>query len=361
MWALRCIIFLASLYILINYIVPLIEREIASRCFTWILSVVLAYAVSSRFSTGGRIDTVRGKAVLVTGCDTGIGNALARHLDRLGFRVFAGCLFADRGEASKLDEESSDRLKVVQLDVTSDQQVADAVASIGETLSSTGDVLWGVVNNAGTACFGFMEWVPLKRYKQLAEVNLWGMIRVTKAALPLIRKSKGRVVNMSSMLGRYSPPSSSAYSITKYGVQALTDCLRGELYTFGINAVIIEPGNFSGSSAMFTKQFMLNDQDKLWSETPEYVKEAYGEEFFTGAKTSIVSFSQGSSTSSLDPVMDACEHALTDKNPRARYFPGNLISKLSVWYNCYLPSSVSDLAYQMYFIYLGRTIKGKQC
>ena len=53
---------------------------------------------------------------------------------------------------------------------------------------------------------------------------------------------------MSSMLGRYSPPSSSAYSITKYGVQALTDCLRGELYTFGINAVIIEPGNFSGKN-----------------------------------------------------------------------------------------------------------------
>ena len=75
----------------------------------------------------------------MTGCDTGIGNALARHLDRLGFRVFAGCLFADRGEASRLAEESSDRLKVVQLDVTSDQQVSDAVASIGGTLSSTGD------------------------------------------------------------------------------------------------------------------------------------------------------------------------------------------------------------------------------
>ncbi|NXK18687.1 BDH protein, partial [Thinocorus orbignyianus] len=104
--------------------------------------------------------------------------------------------------------------------------------------------LWGLVNNAGVSTFGEVEFASLDNYKNVAEINLWGTVRVTKAFLPLIRRAKGRVVNITSMLGRMVSPSRSCYCISKFGVAAFSDCLRQEMYRWGVRVILIEPSNF---------------------------------------------------------------------------------------------------------------------
>ncbi|KAK3699873.1 hypothetical protein QZH41_005306 [Actinostola sp. cb2023] len=94
--------------------------------------------------------------------------------------------------------------------------------------------LWSVVNNAGIARIGPVEWISLEDFKDCADVNLWGMIDVTKTFLPLLKMTKGRVVNVISIAGRVSLPSIVAYSVSKYGAEAFCDALRRELAVFGI-------------------------------------------------------------------------------------------------------------------------------
>ncbi|CAH3014381.1 unnamed protein product [Porites evermanni] len=104
--------------------------------------------------------------------------------------------------------------------------------------------LWGLVNNAGIAYVMPVEWTPMSIFKRTADVNLWGMIEMTKTFLPLVKRDQGRVVKIGSMAGRLSFNFLSAYSITKYGVESFSDALRREMYPWGVRVSILEPGEF---------------------------------------------------------------------------------------------------------------------
>ncbi|ROT62769.1 putative D-beta-hydroxybutyrate dehydrogenase, mitochondrial-like [Penaeus vannamei] len=135
-----------------------------------------------------------GKAVLITGCDSGFGFATALFLDQM-------------------------------MDVTQQEQIDNALSSV-RSLLPPGEVLWGLVNNAGVSQYGAVEWVSMDDYRSICEVNLFGTIAVTKAFLPLIRSAKGRVVNVGSVRGRMTSPLGAAYEVSKYGVEAFSDVLR---------------------------------------------------------------------------------------------------------------------------------------
>jgi len=127
---------------------------------------------------------------------------LAKHLHSLGCKVFAGCLLKDKGgegakELQKL--ASSGRMHVIQLDVTKDEDWKKAADYIAK--ESNGQ-LWGLVNNAGWATYGHVEWVPMEIYNRIIDINVMGVIRGTKAVLPLIRASHGRIVTITSGLVR---------------------------------------------------------------------------------------------------------------------------------------------------------------
>ncbi|KAK7072899.1 (2R,3R)-2,3-butanediol dehydrogenase, partial [Halocaridina rubra] len=186
------------------------------------------------------------KAVLITGCDSGFGNAIALHLDNLGFRVFAGCLFADsNGEgAEKLRKEGSDLLHVLQLDITKQEQLNKAVVDIKGKLSEN-EGLWGLVNNAGVCTMGIVEWTPLEMFRKDCEVNYFGMVSSTKSFLPLIRLAKGRIVNVTSMAGRITVPMMGGYCGSKYAAEAVSDALRLEMKPWGVHVAVIEPGNYA--------------------------------------------------------------------------------------------------------------------
>lgn len=138
--------------------------------------------------------------------------------------------------------------------------------------------LWAIVNNAGIGYPGPIEWQPVEEMKKTLEVNLWGMVNITKAFLPLLKRTKGRVVNVASSSGRLSAPFAAAYCISKFGVEAFSDALRNEMKHFGVTVHIIEPGIFK--TAITDAEKNIKYLQRLWENLDGDTKECYGEEFY---------------------------------------------------------------------------------
>lgn len=177
-------------------------------------------------------------SVLITGASTGIGESCARRLDAAGYRVFAGV--RRRADGDRLRSGTSDRLHPVQLDVTDTQQIQAALRAITDALGDGG--LDAVVNNAGIAVGGPLEYITPDDLRRQLEVNVIGLHAVTVACLPLLRRARGRIVHIGSISGRIASPFTGPYAASKHAVEALADALRLELAPEGIHVAVIEPG-----------------------------------------------------------------------------------------------------------------------
>lgn len=174
--------------------------------------------------------------VVVTGASTGIGAAIARTLAKHGFRTF--------GTVRRTENESALKqagVVPVRMDVTDGESIRRAHEIVLETLG--GQQLVGLVNNAGTPGAGPTEHLPLDELRRVFEVNVIGVVAVTQAFLPELRRSRGRIVNMSSVAGRLALPFMGPYSASKFALEAISDTLRRELIPAGIDVIIIEPGS----------------------------------------------------------------------------------------------------------------------
>ncbi|XP_010142571.1 PREDICTED: D-beta-hydroxybutyrate dehydrogenase, mitochondrial-like, partial [Buceros rhinoceros silvestris] len=246
--------------------------------------------------------------------------------------------------ARELKNMRSDRMKVLQMDVCSDQEVAQAVDFVKRTLKEPEEGLWGLVNNAGVSTFGEVEFASLDNYKKVAEINLWGTVRVTKAFLPLIRRAKGRVVNITSMLGRMVSPSRSCYCVSKFGVAAFSDCLRQEMYRWGVRVILIEPSNFVAATGILTADSIDQQAEALWSGASDTVREDYGREYFTHHVALMKSFiNTGLKDMSL--VLNDITNALTSPCPNNRYNPMETYWWLRLQVMTHLPTAVADWLY----------------
>src|SRR3990172_7462174 len=181
------------------------------------------------------------RAVVVTGASTGIGEACALRMDKLGWRVFAGV--RNEADAQRLRQEASGQLTPIMLDVTDQAQIEAAAKTVGDALGEAG--LSGLVNNAGVSVPGPLEFLPIDELRRQLEVNVSGQIAVTQASLPLLRRGHGRIVNIGSISGKLSTPLMGAYCASKFAMEALTDALRQELRPWGIDVAIVEPGNIN--------------------------------------------------------------------------------------------------------------------
>ncbi|XP_028518747.1 retinol dehydrogenase 7 isoform X2 [Exaiptasia diaphana] len=148
-----------------------------------------------------RVSSFDEKYILITGCDSGFGKSTAVRLDRLGLNVFATCL-TKKGKEN-LERLCTRRLTVIIMDVTDSAQIRNCLQIVQKKIPPNVG-LWALINNAGCMTFGPLEWFSLDDYKKMADVNLWGLIDMTKHFLPLIKKAKGRVVNFSSIAGKLS-------------------------------------------------------------------------------------------------------------------------------------------------------------
>ncbi|XP_045869935.1 short-chain dehydrogenase/reductase family 9C member 7 isoform X4 [Meles meles] len=214
------------------------------------------------------------KYVFITGCDSGFGNLLARQLVDRGMRVLAAC-FTEEG-AQKLRQDTSYRLQTILLDVTKTESIQAATQWVRDQVGEQG--LWALVNNAGVGLpSGPNEWLLKEDFVKVINVNLVGLIEVTLHMLPLVKKARGRIVNMSSSGGRVAVIGG-GYCVSKFGVEAFSDSIRRELHYFGVKVSIIEPGNYRTS--ILGKEGLVSRMQRLWERLPQETRDSYGEEYF---------------------------------------------------------------------------------
>uniref|UniRef100_A0A2K5M409 Retinol dehydrogenase 16 n=1 Tax=Cercocebus atys TaxID=9531 RepID=A0A2K5M409_CERAT len=266
---------------------------------------------------------LRDKYVFITGCDSSFGKLLARQLDARGLRVLAACL-TEKG-AEQLRGQTSDRLETVILDVTKTESVAAAAQWVKERL-------WGLVNNAGISLpMAPNELLTKQDFVTILDMNLLGVIDVTLSLLPLVRKARVRVVNVSSITGQVSL-FGGGYCISKYGVEAFSDSLRRELSYFGVKVAMIEPGYFKTG---FLKSFL-----EIWDQSSPEVKEVCSEKILAVYKKFAEQLEQ-KCTQDLSLVTNCMEHALIACHPRTCYSAG-WDAKLLYLPMSYMPTFVVD-------------------
>ncbi|XP_068121266.1 retinol dehydrogenase 7-like [Hyperolius riggenbachi] len=285
------------------------------------------------------LENLTDKYVFITGCDSGFGNLLAKQLDRRGMKVLAACL--TQTGAENLKTETSSRLQTVNLDVLDSHSVNIAEEWVSQIVGEKG--LWGLVNNAGvagpTAPVGLLK---KDDFLKPLNVNLLGLIDVTLTLLPLIRRARGRIVNVSSILGRMALLPG-GYTVSKYGVEAFSDTLRRELVDFGIKVSIIEPGAFA--TEFVNVSLIRKDIEEKWNALPEETKNSYGEPYVQKF-IHILDTGFSSLSSKTFKVTDCMEHALISRWPWTRYSAG---WDAKLWYIplSYLPTFISDFVAAM--------------
>ena len=243
----------------------------------------------------------------MTGSSSGIGYETSLSLARDGFLTYATMRNLEKGNdlISKAHKENLP-LKIMQLDVTDDVSVTKAIQSI-ITDSGRIDI---IVNNAGYGLVGAFEDLSLDEVKQEYETNFYGVVRVTQAILPIMRKQKsGRIINISSGAGRFGYPGGSAYVSTKFAMEGLSESLSYELDPFGIKVILVEPGviktNFGNGIVVAKKS---QDPASAYANMTMKMNEVLGQLMQNGSPPALVA----------NVVLQAAK----SDNPNLRYLAG---------------------------------------
>jgi NAD(P)-dependent dehydrogenase (short-subunit alcohol dehydrogenase family) len=249
--------------------------------------------------------------VVITGSSSGIGRATALLLDREGFRVFAGVRRA--ADAEELRRQASRRLIPLRLDVADPDSVASAAGELEGALGGGG--LAGLVNNAGIGVAGPLEYADVGEMRRCFEVNVFGVAALTQALLPLLRRGRGRIVNVSSGAGRAATPLYGAYSASKFALEALSDALRVELRGTGVAVSVVEPGVIDTPM----QQKGRDDAERLLASLSDEARARYA-----GAVARLRQNIERLARNATPPerVARAILDALTAPRPRTRYAVG---------------------------------------
>jgi NAD(P)-dependent dehydrogenase (short-subunit alcohol dehydrogenase family) len=249
------------------------------------------------------------RAVLISGCSSGIGRATAIRLHRAGLPVYAT---ARRPET--LDALTAEGITTLALDVTDEESMTIAVKRVIDDHGAVGVL----VNNAGSGVYGSVEDVPLERARASFEANVFGLVRLTQLVLPGMREQGyGRIVNMSSILGRFSPPGGGLYHATKHAVEAYSDSLRLEVAGYGVRVSLIE-------AATVRTEFFSNSINQFAG--PPGTPYA---DFYTTLATWAIEVAQGNLTAGRfavppEKIAATIERAVLAARPRSRYVVGIL-------------------------------------
>src|SRR2546422_7630749 len=244
------------------------------------------------------------RAVLITGCSTGIGRATAVRLAERGWPVYA--------TARRLDtirDLAGHGCKVLALDVCDEASIRAAVDTVERAEGAVGVL----INNAGYGQEGPFELVPMEEVRRQFETNVFGLTRLSQLVLPGMRRQRsGKIVNLSSMGGRLTLPGGAFYHATKYAVEALSDALRFEVRPFGIDVVVIEPGpiktQFGDTAIAAVKSLGGNESPyaAFNAVLAQKIKEAY-------------EGPMGRLAAEPAAVARVIERAITAERPRTRY------------------------------------------
>jgi NAD(P)-dependent dehydrogenase (short-subunit alcohol dehydrogenase family) len=246
------------------------------------------------------------RTYVVTGASTGIGRATALALAARGHEVLAGVRREEDGAALRAADA---RAQPLILDVTEPEDVARLAERVAATPVA------GLVNNAGIAVGGPLEGLDIDAIRHQYEVNVLGIVRVTQAVLPALRADRGRIVNIGSIGGRVGTPFLGPYASSKAAVRSLSTALRGELRPWGIWVALVEPG------AIDTEIWRKGEEGsgQAIAALPESTRRLYDRQL-----RALVSTVRKTGAAAIAPeaAVEAIEHALTARRPRAVYTVG---------------------------------------
>jgi NAD(P)-dependent dehydrogenase (short-subunit alcohol dehydrogenase family) len=272
--------------------------------------VYVSYRLYQHFFPTPNINPT-GKYVLITGCDTGFGYALAIELDKQGFNVLAGVFVPDN--VTSLKSELSPKATVFRLDITKQDDI-DAVYDLVKDKTNT---LHSIVNNAGIAAGSYIDFTSMEVMRKVMDVNFFGHVAMTKKFLPLlITKRDSRVINICSVAGYLAGAGMSAYAASKFALESFSDCLRREMFPWGLRVSIIEPG-FMRTPII---EGIKKPFSEFWAALPSDVQERWGEKFLEEQRNKAVDMIKVAE----DPikVVRVLQHAVMNTAPHIRYRPG---------------------------------------
>ncbi len=270
------------------------------------------------------------KIILITGASSGIGEETVRRLMTAGYTVYAGARRLDR-----MKPLADAGAHLLALDLTDDASMAAAVSTV---MQETGriDVL---INNAGYGSYGALEDVPLEEARRQFEVNIFGLARLTQLVLPTMRAQRsGRIINVSSIGGKFGEPFGAWYHATKFALEGLSDSLRMELYPFGIDVVVIQPGATHCEWSQIAHESLL----KYSSDGP-YGKGA------TAHANMMEEGHKGSVPAQPSVVANTIVQAVQASKPKTRYVTGGLARTM-----LFMRRVLSDRGFDALFRMIGR-------
>ncbi len=246
------------------------------------------------------------KSVLITGCSTGIGRATALRLAQAGWKVYATARSVE-----KLADLEKAGCRTLALDVMDEDSMAAAVRHIEQEDGAVGVL----INNAGYSQSGALETVDIDDVRRQFETNVFGLLRLTQLVLPGMRRQGwGKVVNISSMGGKFTLPGGGAYHATKYAVEALSDALRFEVRGFGVDVVLVEPGlirtDFS-QAAVGSMSTSLQKAEGPYAGFNSAVAQSTQDAYVKGPLAKLAG--------EADDVAQVIQRSIEARRPRARY------------------------------------------
>ncbi|XP_014680661.1 PREDICTED: D-beta-hydroxybutyrate dehydrogenase, mitochondrial-like [Priapulus caudatus] len=300
--------------------------------------LVLAIFVGLTWTDMAKVEVKpTGKAVLITGCDRGLGYEFARLFDSLGMYVFAGVLDSKSVGAATLERFGSSRLTVIQMDVRNLRQVELAATVVEEKLRVAGiEGVWALVNNAAIFSYGEVDFIPLNQLEKVISVNVMGTIQVTQRFMHLIKAAQGRVINMASFTGVAAVSPLGPYVISKHAFEAFSNLLRKEMRKWNVRVVVVRPMGFDTGN--LNKDLVENLIDELWDDMHPLKREEYGKMYIRNVYESLAAIPREKDFSA---PLAAIRAAVMSVSPKNEYHCGAFGRTLSLL-NHFLPSAITD-------------------
>lgn len=270
------------------------------------------------------------KQVLITGASTGIGFDITKTLCEKGYRVWA--TVRNPKVLERIKEDYGDRLSIIQMDVTHSKEIQEAVEFVKESLNPKQEFI--LINNAGIANGGPIEALSLSEWRNVFDVNLFAMVEMTRSFLPILRETKGRVINIGSISGRIASPFLGPYSASKFAVRAFSDSLRREMSYFDVKVALIEPGPIR--TEIWSKSIRASDEAA--KKFPPGITETYGP-LMESLREGVIKTAEGAVP--VQKVTEAVIHAIESRSPQVSYLIGRHI-RLQATLARFLPSGAMD-------------------
>lgn len=290
-------------------------------CLSTLILLFFLYQLLKHILRLSKLDKLEEKPVVITGCDHGLGHDVALKLCGLNIPTIATCLTENGVDSLKQKSQllpGYANFHSLRMDVTDEKNCVKVFETVNEIVGQKG--LWAIIFNAGVIGLGLDDWLTPQDYSTVLDVNLIGTIRVCQLFRPLLLPMKGRLIFVTSMLGKFALPSLGPYSVSKFAAEAYADTVRRETFAFGITVHTVAPGLFA--TEMTKKDHVKSQVDRAWNGISKEKKEFYGAEYREQMKVSLSDSLSNMAVRGTSHVVDACVHAATAVYPSRRYILG---------------------------------------